>query len=347
MNPSPARRPDPVVEAAGPRILRELTRPWSPDRGAVVLAAVSGGADSVALLRLLAALAPGRGWTVVAASLDHGLRGAAGADDLRFVERLTASLGLELAGGRLDAPPRGEAAARGARRAFLERIAREHRAAAIAVAHTMDDQAETVLQRLARGTGLAGLAAMRRWSPPWWRPLLGVRRSALRSLLRTLGQPWREDETNLAPDQLRARLRARVLPALEAAGGAGAIPALARAARLAAEDDALLAELAAARLAEIVVSSGRGRIACSLGALRALPTPLARRIVRRLVAAISAGRVRAEADHVDAVLHLLDPTCQGTVVDLPEGLRVRRAAGLITFAKAPHVRGEPGKGADR
>ncbi|RMF76030.1 MAG: tRNA lysidine(34) synthetase TilS [Acidobacteria bacterium] len=322
---------DAVIRAAGPRILRELTRPWAPGRGSLVVVAVSGGGDSTALLRLLAGLAPGRGWRLVAATLDHGLRGASSADDVRFVTALAADLGVPLEVSRLDAVPGSEDAARRARLAFLADVARRHGAGAVALAHTMDDQAETVLQRLARGAGTAGLAAMRRWRPPWWRPLLGVRRRDLRTLLERLGQAWREDETNVAPDRLRSRLRGRVLPALERAAGPGTVAALARHARLAAEDDLLLEQLAAERLGDVIVATAPGRFSCSRAALRGLPGPLARRIVRRLVAALGRGTTRLEADHVDAVLGLLAPDARGMRIELPRGVTARRERGLLVL----------------
>jgi tRNA(Ile)-lysidine synthase len=193
-------------------------------RGGAVVMAVSGGGDSVALLRAAADAAGPLGLRLSVAHLDHGARGEASAGDARFVAELAAGLGLPLDLGRWRPERAGhfEADARRARLDWLAGVARARDAGAVALGHTRDDQAETVLHRLLRGTGprgLAGMPARRRLSEgvTLVRPLLGVGREALRAYLRDLGQPWREDASNADLARTRARIRLDLLPKL--AGG--------------------------------------------------------------------------------------------------------------------------------
>lgn len=204
-----------------------LRRLWPPERWSdvTILAAVSGGADSVALLRLLHSVrAPGQGRLVVA-HFNHALRSEADADE-RFVGQLAQRLGLECLVRRnrvpagLTARPTGvEEVARNARYDFLRQAAAECGARYVATAHTADDQAETVLHRILRGTGIRGLAGMRRARSlvegvTLFRPLLTVRRAELIAYLSGLDQPFCQDATNLERRFTRNRLRHELLPQL-------------------------------------------------------------------------------------------------------------------------------------
>lgn len=182
---------------------RSLTEDCLVAPGSHVLAAVSGGADSTALLCLLCEAAKPLRLRVSCAHLDHGLRGERAREDLEFVRALCARLGVPFYEGHADtlalAAQRGggvEDAARSLRRAFLLDTAREVHADAIALAHHARDQAETVLLHASRGSDLRGLCAMQSRSGPFVRPLLDVEPEALRAYLQKIGQPWREDETN-------------------------------------------------------------------------------------------------------------------------------------------------------
>ncbi len=324
-----------------PRLLTELTRPWAPPRGATVLAAVSGGADSVALLHLLAGLAPGRGWTIAVASLDHGLRGAAGAADLGFVARLAADLGLRFHGGTVRVAVRAgrspETAARTARMAFLKRAAAATGAGAIALAHTLDDQAETVLYRLARGAGLRGVAAMRRRADPLWRPLLGVRRAALRELLVRAGLAWREDETNTSSVAVRNRLRHEVFPLLEDVLGPRVVTGLARAAELAADDDAVLEDRAGHAAAGLVVREDARAVAFDRRAVADLPPAVSRRILRSYCDRLTGRSGAVGAAHLEALLDLAGGRSPGTRADLPHGLTACRKGRALIVSLPPET----------
>ncbi len=184
--------------------------------------AVSGGADSVALLRLLERLRDDLGITLVVAHFNHSLRAAESEGDAEFVEQLARTRGLEIITDREDVAAEAqrqgrnlEDMARQLRYAFFEGVVAEGRATHIAVAHTADDQAETVLAHLIRGTGLTGLAGIYPVAGAVVRPLLGTRREELRKYLRAVGQQWREDSTNRDTRRMRARIREQLLPLLE------------------------------------------------------------------------------------------------------------------------------------
>lgn len=219
------------------RVGRWLARGVGP--GWVV--GVSGGSDSVGLLRVLHALAPRLGLRLTVAHLDHGVRGASARADAAFVAELAAAMGLPTEQGRWSPAREGhfEADARAARLAFLADVARRRGASAVVLGHTRDDQAETVLFRVVRGTGLRGLAGIpaRRPLGPGLvllRPLLDVSRDDLRAHLADLGQPYRDDATNADVRQARARIRHDLLPRIEAGFNPRAGEALARLAALAA-----------------------------------------------------------------------------------------------------------------
>ena len=203
-----------------------------------VLVACSGGADSVALTLLLAKSARRLGLaSVTLAHMDHALRRDS-REDAAFVEKLGARLGLAVISERHPVVRRRaespEAAARRVRYAFLDQAARTTKADVVVTAHHMDDQAETVLLRILRGTGPRGLAGIRPARPlrrgskiRLVRPLLPFRRVALRGWLERWHQTWREDPTNVAGN-VRARLRNRAMPVLAECGGRDPVPLLAR-----------------------------------------------------------------------------------------------------------------------
>ncbi len=209
-----------------PQRVRQVLASLGPPPAGLV-AAVSGGPDSVALLRAVADVFPGR---VVVAHLNHGLRGADGDADEAFVRELAESMAdgadhrLVYRSARRDvaAAARGdnlEAAARRVRYQWLAEVARAEGAAFVLTGHTADDQAETVLFRLLRGTGLAGLAgiAARRPLAPGvelLRPLLGVRRYEILDYLKGLGQDYRTDASNADRRFTRSRIRHELLPYL-------------------------------------------------------------------------------------------------------------------------------------
>lgn len=334
-----------MLDPAPAQLLRELTRPFAPEPSARVLVAVSGGSDSVALLHLLAGLAPGRKWAIFVATLDHGLRGEAGEADRLFVERLARDLGLPCASEKRvvqPAPGRSvEDLARSVRREFLLQAAGEFGAAVVALGHSQDDQAETVLYRLGRGAGLAGLSAMRRFAPPLWRPLLGVRRDMLRRLLQDAGCDWREDETNATGGAARSRIRRELTPVLERVLGPGAIPALARFATLAAADEDFLVGAAREKSKSAVLREQPGLIELDSAVLCSLPAALSRRILRECCEALVGSAGRPGSAHILALEALARRDSPGTHADLPGGVSARRKGRILVLQTRDPAAGRP------
>ena len=300
-----------AVRLAVRRALQDLAGP----RDGPVAAAVSGGADSLALAAGLAFERPGAHALVV----DHGLQ--AGSD--RVAARAAAQctdLGLRAqvltaAVGRTGGP---EAAARTARYAALDDAVRELGLAAVLLGHTLDDQAETVLLGLARGAGARSLAGMATVRGAYRRPLLGLERSVVRQACAQAGlEPW-EDPQNADPGLARARVRARVLPVLEAELGPGTAAALARTAVQLREDADALDALAPQLPAEPPVA-----------ALAGLPGALLGRALKRWAEA-GCGRP-VTAAHVGALRALVEAWRGQGPVALPGGARVVREAGRLCF----------------
>jgi tRNA(Ile)-lysidine synthase len=211
------------------------------------LAGVSGGADSVALLLLLWAHWPERRPRLTVVHFNHRLRGRAAAGDARFVASLAAALGVAVEQGEWTQAPRraSEAQARAARGAYFSQVVKRTRAGAVWLGHQQDDVAETVLMRVARGSGTAGLAAPRpAQSRPdgavALRPLLTLSKAELVKALQAAGAVWREDASNASDDHFRNRLRHHVLPAWVHASGRDALAGAALSRERLDEDDEAL-----------------------------------------------------------------------------------------------------------
>ncbi len=261
--------------------------------GDVVLVAVSGGPDSVALLDVLCALAPGLRLTLAVAHVDHGLRPEAAAE-ADAVVRLCESLGVPCRIERVTvrrAPPWDglEAEARRARHAALERAARSIGAARIATGHTADDQAETVLMRLLQGAGPRGLGGIAPVRGLLVSPLIETRRSEILAHLAARGLPWAEDPSNRDPRFLRSRIRHDLLPFMARLTGGSVVEALNHAAGTV---RALLADLEARARDEVdrlAVAASEGLV-FDVPALEARPRELAAEIVRQAAARLGEAR---------------------------------------------------------
>ncbi len=345
------------------RLLAEWRRRAWPSAGERVVVAVSGGADSTALLLALdELLKAGRlELCLTVAHLDHGLRGERGAEDARWVAEWAGRLGYETVIARASVGERArlrrdnlEQAARRARYEFLSEAAREAGARAVLAAHTLDDQAETVLLRLLRGSGAEGLGGIRperrleeASDVSLLRPLVSwARRAETEEYCRERGVEFRSDAMNEDERFARVRVRRRLLPLLETFNPRAA-EALARAAELLREDAAAL-EVFAARLleeasddgpegdVESAADCGRGVKPLRVEVLAAAPAALRRRALRLWVARGRGDLRRVELAHVLAVEKLLAGTRGGRVAELPGGSRVERRRGRLVF------RGEKG-----
>jgi tRNA(Ile)-lysidine synthase len=255
--------------------------------GEAVLAAVSGGPDSVALLDVLCALREPLRLTLIAVHVHHGLRPEADAeaDDVRrLCERLGVACHLERISVKRGPPWDGlEAESRRARHGAFERVARAAGATCIATGHTADDQAETVLMRLLQGAGPRGLGAMAPARGLLIRPLIETRRPAIVDYLAARGLAWAEDPSNRDPRFLRNRIRHELLPFMAELTGAGVVEALGRSAAVARAVVADLEERARADLERLATRDGAGW-SLDVDALAERPIELAAEMLRQAAA---------------------------------------------------------------
>ena len=322
------------------------------DKGsAPLLVGFSGGADSTALLLWLAASSSR---PLIAVHVQHGLRGARAERDARHAARLCRGRGIPFRLVRVRVARRSarglEAAAREARRKALLAAAKKAGARAVALAHTLDDQAETVLMRLFEGSGPAGLAGMRPSSPlkegegvSILRPLLRVRREEARAYLRALKVRWVEDETNRDEGRLRNRLRRRLWPLIERALGPSAAEGAARSAELlGAAREALEASVQQARAELLHVEGGRARVA-PLAKAAALPQALRAGLWRAALEGARGGvpsKGRSPLGrHLEALDRLALEGGPSAGLDLPGGLQARR--GYDSLAIGPRAEAAP------
>ncbi|MBM3940755.1 MAG: tRNA lysidine(34) synthetase TilS [SAR202 cluster bacterium] len=299
--------------------------------GRPIVLAVSGGADSLALLAAFGALAPKRRPPLVVAHFSHGLRPAAAEREARIVARAAAAFDAPFMRGHAKAAgvrqAEAEAPARAARYAFLAEVARAHDAVGVATGHTLDDQAETVLLRLARGSGLRGAAAMRPWSTidtpagpvTILRSLLGLSRADTEAVCAEAGLRFARDPTNRSVRFARNRIRHRVLPELSRVNPRAA-EALARFAEDAREDDALLRDLAMARVAPFEERTDGAVSWRDRARLRSIDRPLLARALESAWAHVRGRGATLTHAQVEAMRRLI-ASSEGGTLRLPGGMR--------------------------
>jgi tRNA(Ile)-lysidine synthase len=302
--------------------------------GSILVVGLSGGPDSLALTDALASLAPALGLTVLAAHLDHGLREESAAEAQACAEACR-NLGVDLVVERADVRATArkrrlglEEAGRAERLAFLRRVAKSRGAAAIALAHTRDDQAETLLLRLLRGAGPLGLGAMAERRDDLVRPLLSTSRAEVLVHLERRGLTPIQDPSNADPGHRRNRVRHELIPYLEARFNPRIREALASTAGLVREQTELLAQQAARLLGEASSRRPDG-FWLEPEPLSAAPLPLAREAVRQALQQL-AGEVAVGRRHVDGVLALLGTS--GRRLALPGGQQASSSFGAVRLA---------------
>lgn len=325
--------------------------------GDVAGIAVSGGADSVALLRIMQDLRARLGIRLLVVHFNHQLRGGESDGDEKFVADLARKNDLEFISGTEKvadwAQIHGcnlEDAARKCRYAFFSELIRDGRITRVCVGHTADDQAETVLAKMIRGTGPAGLGGIYPAAEYVMRPLIEIRRAELREFLRTKDQNWREDSTNFDETRLRAKIRSQLLPALEQDFQPAIVAHLNNLASLARDDDEFWDALIDERFAALV-SKQKETFCISIDdflkplSLSAhtrdnrLPmTAVTTRLVRRILQELKGDRVGFTSRHVNDVLHLATASTSGHNIELPDGITVERSFNDLLFTRAPSVR---------
>ena len=337
------------------RLLRHLEENHWGLPGQRIGVAVSGGADSVALLRLLLEIREKLGVALSVAHFNHKLRGHASLADERFVAALAAKHRLPFQVKRENIRSRSkreganlEDTGRRARYGFFEHLAAQGTVDKIAVAHTADDQAETVLAHILRGTGLAGLGGIHPELGCIFRPLLNCRRSELRTYLKKCGQTWREDATNRNTKRTRARIRLKIMPVLLKQFQPVVVEHLCRLADFAREDQAWLESSAELRiflnareekgewrisLRDLIAPSGQARQADieNLWWSRRAPEAMSKRMIRHLVNQVKPHSGQLSSVHVDAVLRLALQPDSGKSLSLPGGVTVRRERDVLVF----------------
>lgn len=281
--------------------------------GEHIVVAVSGGPDSLALLAILRALAPTFSLSLSVAHFDHGWR-TDSTQDARFVASVAEGYGYSVTIGQAEpGRPHTEEAARSDRYQFLRATAQAQRCTAIALGHTQDDQVETLLLHLLRGSGLHGLGGMRPRAGDLARPLLTVTRVDIEEFLKSVQLIPRIDTSNADPRHARNRLRQLVLPVLERFQPA-ARSLLARTAEIVAGEDALLEQEVDRAFRPDLLSDRAG--------FRAHPIGLQRRLLRRLLPDL-------DYDHVEALRELIASTGVGQSLSLPGGRLAVATAGAI------------------
>jgi tRNA(Ile)-lysidine synthase len=353
----------PMKRILYPRVVETIERHSMMRPGDCIGIGVSGGADSVALLRLLAELRSQLGVRILVLHFHHQLRGAEADEDELFASGLARQFGFEFVSDRADVA--GEArrkgwnledAARRLRYQFFASAGASRGLSRVAVAHTADDQAETVLAHLLRGTGPAGLAGIYPVAGLIIRPLLDIRRDELRDYLLTLNQSWREDATNQDTSRMRARIRHQLLPLLQQDFEPATVALLARLAGLAREEETFWRALEDERFAALVLREPGGGVSLGIADLlspfpslapesrdtkrdvgRAAGFPLTpllaltRRLVRRIFLELCGSRQQLTARHVEDVLHLATKSQSGSRIELP-GVLVKRLFDRLVFS---------------
>jgi len=324
------------------RVLRTIRRHQMIRRGERVLLAVSGGADSMALLRCMQSLAPHIDWELTVAHFNHGVRGAEADRDEEFVRATCSALNIPFISGRggTGGPASGhsanlEEAMRSARYAFLARAAQSIGAHRIATGHTLDDQAETVLLRLLRGSGLEGWSAIHPAVDGFVvRPMLDCTRREVSDYLCATSIPHREDASNRDLRYRRNRIRHELIPYLKANFNPRLVETLAREASLAREILDYL-EVRSRRAYESMRTESSGCTALPASELRELPSILRNMAIRRAIRECRGSLRRITARHVDGIAFLCRAGCSGRRVELPGGGHVVREFGALVFRGAP------------
>jgi tRNA(Ile)-lysidine synthase len=319
-------------------MLATIRRYGMMDSGEMVLAALSGGPDSVALLHSLHTLAEELGITLHAAHLNHSFRGEESDTDEEFVRTICNKLGVPCTSEKIDVPALSkvlrlspEETARMVRYDFLDRISDKVGAQRIALGHTADDQVETVLLNLLRGSGIDGLSGMPAVRARIVRPLIDTRRTQVEEYLNSNHIIARTDSTNLTSIYSRNRVRLELLPTLRQDYNPAIDGAILRLSELAAEDSAYLCKESEERLRKIATVHKNGSIVVPAAQLGEMPLAIRRRVLRTAIAQVRGQLLNIGFTHIAEVLRLLE-TGVNFQNELPGGTFVKRTGSVLTIS---------------
>ncbi|USG65931.1 tRNA lysidine(34) synthetase TilS [Brevibacillus ruminantium] len=312
--------------------------------GESIVVGISGGNDSTALLHILWALNSHYqyGWTLHAVHLNHGFRGEEAKEDAKYAEELCRELGIAFHLFERSIPEvmketgmGPQEASRAVRYDLYKQVALKVKASKIAVAHHADDQVETILFRLVRGTRLSGLAGMpaRRWlvenQVELVRPLLSVSRAELEQYCRDAGLSPREDSSNRSRKYARNLIRLEVMPLLGQINERYAehILSLSRAAQ---EDEAYLQKQSRERLEAVILEQKPGKVAIDADKFQSCDVALQRRMITLILNYLSR-QIEWSSQHVEAVLHMIEGIRPSAELNFPSGISVVRVYGQVRF----------------
>jgi tRNA(Ile)-lysidine synthase len=335
------------MSAAATTFLASMATAWPVTRWGHqrIVVATSGGADSVALACGLAELIAGPRASLILAHLHHNRRGVAADRDQSFVAALAAQLACSFETDRVPASAYDdlerigfEATARRLRYDFLRRTAARYNAPFVVTAHTLDDQAETVLHRIVRGTGLRGVASILRADEllpgvQLVRPLLSIRRQAAREYLAQIGQAFREDETNRDLTFTRNRIRAELVPLLESSFNPRAAEALANLAQSAQDLRAYLEPILESLQTQVTRPADDGALHWNCSPLLTVPDFLLRELLQRAWQQQGWPMREMDATHWNSLVELIR-AARGAR-DLPGALRAEKRREVLTLTRIP------------
>jgi len=288
-----------------------------------VLVGVSGGADSVSLVRVLKEL----GYSLGIGHLNHGLRGADSDGDEQFVRELASQMGIPVFARRVAIQPADgniEAAGRAARKEFFASICRDHGFSKIAIAHTRDDRVETSLLHLIRGAGLEGIVSMAPVTGSTVRPMIESTHEEIQRFLLSVNQPWRTDATNLDTSFSRNRLRHQVIPNLEGSFNPRFRETLSRTIELLQDDEDWMRKLTEEWLAARASPSGDG-VVVEATALRNAPVALARRAIRLALRQSGSDLADVTFERIESIRTLLEEGKSGKTIQVPGQIVAERS----------------------
>ncbi len=302
--------------------------------GESILVGVSGGADSVGLLRVLVSSAEPRPGRFVVAHVNHGWRGADSDGDARFVSALADALGLECFVHRPVSPreraTETEAAAREDRWDFFHALREREGLDRIAVGHNREDRAETFFLNLLRGAGSNGLGSMRPAAGPVIRPLIDVSRADIETYLRRIGQTWRTDRTNRDTRFARNRIRLDTFPALERAFNPRLVRTLGRTIDILEHEDAWMEQTVTDWMAPRVSRDG-GDLVLHVSGLESQPVGFVRRVLRRALRLAGSPMRDVGLEHVERLRNVLAPNKSGRIIELPGAIGAERSFDTLRF----------------